>query len=82
MSVRFPCPCCRNLTLSAEPPGTFDICPVCRWEDDNVQFRDPDYRGGANVMSLNEARRNFREMGAKDSQSIDRVRPRNPDEAP
>ncbi len=27
--ARFPCPCCGFLTLPEEPPGTYDICPVC-----------------------------------------------------
>lgn len=37
-----------------------DVCEVCDWEDDPVQFYDPDYRGGANAMSLNEAREAWR----------------------
>jgi hypothetical protein len=34
----------------------FEICPLCDWQDDNVQNADPDYAGGANEMSLNEYR--------------------------
>jgi len=48
------CPCCGFETLEEAPPGTFDICVVCGWEDDNVQFDDPDYGGGANVDSLRQ----------------------------
>lgn len=33
-----------------------DICPVCGWEHDRVQENDPSFAGGANKMSLNEAR--------------------------
>jgi hypothetical protein len=58
---RYPCPCCDDLTLQEPPPGTFAICRVCGWEDDRVQFRDPDYRGGANRVSLREARETFRQ---------------------
>ena len=29
MATRYACPCCGYLTLPEEPPGTFDICPVC-----------------------------------------------------
>lgn len=36
--------------------GTFDICPVCGWEDDPAQSRDPTLTGGANEMNLNDAR--------------------------
>jgi hypothetical protein len=48
---RFACPCCGCLTLGDEPPGTSIICGVCFWEDDGVQFRDPDYEGGARDQS-------------------------------
>jgi hypothetical protein len=44
------------LTLDEQPPGTYEICPICGWEDDLVQFEDSDYRGGANHLSLNEWR--------------------------
>jgi len=57
------CPCCQLYTLDEEPPGSFDICLVCWWEDDGVQFSDHDYRGGANAESLNEAREAFRRQG-------------------
>jgi hypothetical protein len=31
-----------------------------------VQFNDPDYVGGANKVSLNQARKNFLEFGASE----------------
>ena len=61
-NINFNCPCCRQKTLPTE--HMFDICPVCGWEDDNVQFDDPDFRGGANFFSLNEYRKLFK--GGKD----------------
>jgi Cysteine-rich CPCC len=30
------------------PPGSYEICPVCFWDDDLVQLRWPTYAGGAN----------------------------------
>ena len=33
---------------------SYDICPVCGWEDDEVQLRFPAMRGGANRESLFE----------------------------
>ena len=60
----FKCPCCEYLTFDEEPNGTFEICPVCYWEDDNVQNSEPDYEGGANGICLNEAKRNFAALGA------------------
>ena len=56
---RFYCPCCGFDTLDAEPPGTFDICRICGWEDDDVQFEDPDFSGGANVLSLRKYQLNW-----------------------
>ena len=81
-SQSYPCPCCNNLTLGENPPGTFEICEVCGWEDDNVQFEDPDFRGGANFESLKEARTNYREFGAINRNKIVSVRRPNEDEVP
>ena len=62
--IKYKCVCCDYRTLSSQPPGTFEICPVCYWEDDNVQFDDPNYDGGANNISLNKARENYKRIGA------------------
>jgi hypothetical protein len=77
-----PCPCCGYLTLEEPPPGTYDICKVCFWEDDPVQFRDPDYAGGANAVSLNQARRNYAEHRVSELRFKRNVRPPRPEEQP
>jgi hypothetical protein len=77
---RHACPCCGYLTLSERPPGTFAICPVCRWEDDNVQYDDVNYAGGANRVSLRQAQENFRAHGKSDSERRGDVRPPLPEE--
>ncbi len=74
----FPCPCCGYRTLLEEPP--YDICPF--WEDDGAQFDDPSYAGGANVVSLEEARKNFRRLGASEERHVSSVRAPRPDELP
>jgi hypothetical protein len=76
---RYTCPCCGYQTFD-EPPGSFDICPICFWEDDNVQLLDPWYAGGANVPSLVEAQENFQECGASDERLVDLVRGIQPDD--
>ncbi|MBT0729893.1 CPCC family cysteine-rich protein [Rosenbergiella nectarea] len=53
------CPCCNKYEFSED--GSYEICPVCKWEDDPVQEEDPTYGGGANVMSLSEARKAYAE---------------------
>jgi ribonuclease HII len=80
--LRFACPCCGYLTLEAEPPGTYAHCEVCWWEDDPIQFADPDYEGGGNAPSLHQARRLFREIGVSDAQFKGDGRAPRPEEFP
>ncbi|MBR0051781.1 MAG: hypothetical protein IJK10_08200 [Firmicutes bacterium] len=53
------CPCCGRYIFDEK--GGYEICPVCGWEDDPVQRREPDLAGGANKLSLNEARKAWAE---------------------
>ena len=53
--VNTTCPVC-GLEEAFEVPESWEICPRCNWEDDPVQRSDPDYWGGANDLSLNQAR--------------------------
>lgn len=53
------CPVCGKHTF--EEDDNFEICPVCGWEDDGIQRDDPDYDGGANHMSLNQAKKAWAE---------------------
>jgi hypothetical protein len=77
---RFACPCCRCLTLTER--GGFQICPVCRWEDDGQDDHDADVvRGGPNgELSLERARANYAAFGACDDDARERARPPRPDE--
>ena len=60
---RFSCPCCHYLTLNTQPPGSYQVCEICFWEDDIEQFNDPQFKGGVNRISLREAQRNFEAFG-------------------
>ncbi len=51
------CPVCGKYKFSQY--GSFEICPVCGWEDDSVQENDPDFDIGPNVISLNEYRSKY-----------------------
>lgn len=53
------CPVCGEYEFKEE--DSFDICPVCGWEDDGY-FEG----GGANDMSLEEAKKDFAEKRACD----------------
>jgi hypothetical protein len=55
------CPVCGFYTLPNEE-GSYEICDICGWEDDDIQEDDPDYAGGANKQSLNQ----FREKWIKE----------------
>ena len=75
MNIEFyTCPCCGYKTLEQYPTGTYEICPICYWEDDNIQFDDPFYESGANRVSFYEAQRNFIQFGASAALFIDSVR--------
>ena len=50
MSLKTKCACC------GVEVDKFDICDTCGWQDDGVQNNNPNYKGGANQMSLNEAK--------------------------
>ena len=82
LSSRFPCACCGFLTLSDPQIGSYEICPVCCWEDDPVQNSDPSFAGGANATSLMCARENYIRFGACDPVLSARVRPPNIEEVP
>ncbi len=75
---RLRCACCGSYTM--ESGGEYDICPVCFWEADAVQEKDPSYAGGANTLSLNECRENYLRFGAVEERFIKYVRDPLPEE--
>ncbi|MGC4942942.1 CPCC family cysteine-rich protein [Kribbella sp. DT2] len=79
MKERYPCVCCGHLTMD-ETVGSYQICPVCFWEDDQVQLRTPDTVLGANRVPLVEAQRNYLAYGACDEHARKYVRPPQDDE--
>lgn len=52
------CPVCGQYEF--EEPDFYEVCPICGWEDDLVQRLDPDFEGGANTESLNQARASWK----------------------
>ncbi len=79
---RLPCDCCGFVTLDREAPLHQRRCEVCYWVKDPVQVGDWTYRGGANGISLVEARGNFAEFGACEARFRDQVRAPRPEEFP
>lgn len=48
------CPVCGKYEFQGE--NDYDVCEVCGWENERYQINHPDEDGGANYISLNEAR--------------------------
>ena len=59
MNEKHKCPVCGQYEFPEE--DSFDVCEVCGWEDDGLQENEPEYEGGANRMSLNQAKRAWAE---------------------
>jgi len=55
------CPCCRFYSIGPGEDGLWDICPVCFWENGG---------DGPNHISIAEAQKNFRSIGAIDKRSL------------
>jgi hypothetical protein len=66
------CSCCGYKTIDKE--GLYEICEVCYWEDDPIQKDKPDSDNGANSVSLNQAKENFKKYGASEECYIENVR--------
>ena len=71
---RYPCPCCGYLVFD-QGPGSYDICPICFWEDDAVQLEFATSGGGANKVSLLDGQRNVAALGACENAAVGHVRP-------
>ena len=55
----YPCPVCGYLTFG-EPPGSYDVCEICGWEDDALQLEfATTLAGGANGITLAAAQAKF-----------------------
>lgn len=55
------CPICDQHEF--EHDNCLSICLICGWQNDGIQHGDPDYNGGANWLSLNRARENWKQHG-------------------
>lgn len=56
--LTFKCPVCGKYTFQSGP-GSYEICPVCGWEDDKAQYKDPNLKGGVNRLSLKEYKERY-----------------------
>ncbi len=77
---KYKCPCCGFYTFEKKTNANYEICPVCFWEDDPIQSNDMEYKGGANKVSLLQARDNFLKFGACTEDMMTHVRKPKEDE--
>ncbi|MBO6161683.1 MAG: GNAT family N-acetyltransferase [Eubacterium sp.] len=73
------CPCCGCYTLE-EDYGSYEICPVCFWEEDPAAEKNPNIVFGGNSVSLHQAQENYRKIGACDADQLQHVRKPLPEE--
>ncbi|MBR3636875.1 MAG: hypothetical protein IKN45_03035 [Lachnospiraceae bacterium] len=57
------CPCCGHYLFDEN--GDFNICGICKWENDKTQNNDPRFKGGANKDCLVDYRIRFRDQRAR-----------------
>ena len=55
-----PCKCCGSKEVPRGEIGIGYVCNNCGWEKDGVQEDNPDRKGGMNKMSLNEAKKAYK----------------------
>ena len=72
MKSKYPCPCCGYMVFE-DCPGSYDICPICYWEDDLTQLRFQ-RTTGANHVSLVEGQRNYDRDGVCELRFLSNVR--------
>lgn len=77
------CPCCGYQTLPEGEPGSYEVCPVCDWLDDPIQFGDEEFVSDTNHVALQEGRENVRKYGACEPDAAEETedpggRPRDP----
>lgn len=68
------CPCCGYLTIDDSNEVITDICDVCFWQYDEVAHNEPNRIIGANKVSLNMAKENFKSFGAIEERYLSMVR--------
>ena len=52
------CPVCGMYKF--EMDDNYEICKICKWENDGLQMDEPNSNEGANFLSLNQARDEWR----------------------
>lgn len=62
------CDCCGYNSIDKK--GWYEICPICKWEDDYTQGENYFLWGGPNLVSLYAAKANYEKIGAAEPRFI------------
>ena len=69
------CPVCNTLEFDKNVfPGSEEICSICGWQDDSCQYSDHDLEESSNVVSLNQAKENYKHRATSDLTRLERIR--------
>ena len=74
--------CCCGYHVLDDAPQSFDVCPVCYWQDAGFDWNMYWWNFAENGLSLEDGRRNFEETGVSNRTSTKCVRSPLPDELP
>ncbi len=66
---KYTCPCCGHKVFE-EFPGSYDICPICFWQDDLTDLEMLYKSMGPNKVSLYEAQKNYELIGVSEPRLI------------
>ena len=80
MENKYKCPCCGYYTFDHVLDESYDICPVCFWEDSYYDYEFPDDICSCNKVSLNQAQANYLKYGACKKELCEYVREPNEEE--
>jgi hypothetical protein len=79
---RIACPCCGYYTIESDDEVIVDICEVCFWQYDETAHKYPGKKIGANNISLNDARINYKHYGVSKQEYQSYVRKPHKEEFP
>jgi len=73
---KYPCPCCEFDTFEGdnEEAILFEYCAICFWQYDPVMHDKSDMTGGANKVSLDEAKVNYQKFGVSEQRFANSLR--------
>lgn len=70
MNKELQCPWCGYYTIDSEDETVVQICEVCLWQYDEVAHKYLEKAIGANKISLNDARYNYKQFGVSKKEFI------------